>query len=383
MNRRMALAGIAILTALPLGIGAQKASSKQRVNQLKSNLNSIQRKKNDVRQKLNKTQKEVRAVKGDLNEVDARLTHVENLLEDTNDRLDKGRSEQKRLGNDLVAATNRMTVVKEQVRKRLRWMYVHGQSSFVSVLTGADNVGDIATRKFLMERIAVKDREVFDEYKTLRREIASKKQRQDRLVVEIRGLAETQRQQQGSLETVRVEKEGVLKGLRAQQSELQKMLAQFAADERQIQSQIEAFLRAQSSGGKNPGPAPKGKFFRPCNGRLSSNFGNRYHPILHVYRMHAGVDFGAPYGSAIYAANDGVVIASQQMRGFGNVVIIDHGGSISTVYGHCSRLLVKSGQRVKRGQRIANVGSTGLSTGPHLHFEVRVKGKAVNPMRYL
>ena len=109
----------------------------------------------------------------------------------------------------------------------------------------------------------------------------------------------------------------------------------------------------------------------------------RYHPILHITRLHAGCDFGAPIGATIRAVAPGEVIHASYMRGYGNVVIVDHGGGISTVYAHCSRISVSDGQRVTRGQHIANVGSTGLSTGPHLHFEVRVNGRAVNPRGYL
>jgi murein DD-endopeptidase MepM/ murein hydrolase activator NlpD len=113
---------------------------------------------------------------------------------------------------------------------------------------------------------------------------------------------------------------------------------------------------------------------------MTSGFGMRYHPILHITRLHAGVDFGAPIGTTIHAAADGVVIATRQMRSAGNVVMIDHGGGLSTVYMHCSRFLVAPGQRVSRGDPIAAVGNTGLSTGPHLHFEVRINGQPVNPL---
>ncbi|MBC8063439.1 MAG: M23 family metallopeptidase, partial [Chlorobia bacterium] len=175
----------------------------------------------------------------------------------------------------------------------------------------------------------------------------------------------------------------ILGDLRQRQAELQKILNQLDSDAAVIENQIEAYLRAQRASGRPMGPAPKGRFARPCGGRVTSSFGMRFHPILKRSRLHAGVDFGAPSGSPISAANSGTVIAAQKMRGYGNVVIIDHGGGISTTYGHCSRIFVSRGQSVKRSQRIASVGATGLATGPHLHFEVRINGKPVNPMRYL
>ena len=121
----------------------------------------------------------------------------------------------------------------------------------------------------------------------------------------------------------------------------------------------------------------------PCAGEITSSFGWRTHPILGYQRFHSGVDFGADYGTTIHAADSGTVIFSGWYGGYGNAVILDHGNGISSLYGHTSELYVSEGQTVQRGQSIAAVGSTGLSTGPHLHFEVRQDGDPVDPMAYL
>lgn len=121
----------------------------------------------------------------------------------------------------------------------------------------------------------------------------------------------------------------------------------------------------------------------PASGGITSPFGMRFHPILHRVKLHTGTDFGPGYGAPIYAAKSGTVIFAGWQTAYGNMVIIEHGGGFSTLYGHASSLSVSSGQSVRRGQHIANVGSTGFSTGPHLHFEIRINGEPVNPMRYL
>ncbi len=132
-----------------------------------------------------------------------------------------------------------------------------------------------------------------------------------------------------------------------------------------------------------PESALAGRFGRPAAGPVTSGFGMRLHPILHVVRMHWGVDFGGGFGAPVYAARAGTVVAAETLGGYGRVVIVDHGGGLSTVYGHLSSFAVAPGARVARGQRLGAIGSSGLSTGPHLHFEVHVRGRRVDPAPYL
>jgi murein DD-endopeptidase MepM/ murein hydrolase activator NlpD len=381
-NSALIFACVAVL-ALPLNLPAQSRSKPRSVRSLKGSLSEIQKRRRAVASQLSHTRRAVRKVKGDLAEVNHRIDKVQVALEETTDKLVAGRSRQKSLGERLNVSTKDLAETREKVRQRLRWYYVHGQESHLALLVGSKSTGELASWKDLMERVSAKDREVFATFKALRNEVADKKGKQDRLVVAIKGLADTQKKQESQLHSVREEKVEVLGDLRNRQAQLQKVLRQLAADEAAIESQIEAYLRAQRASGRSTGPAPKGKFTRPCSGRISSSYGMRFHPILRTRKLHAGVDFAAPSGSPIYAANSGIVVASQRMRGYGNVVIVDHGGGLTTTYAHCSRIFVGRGAKVGRGQRIASVGATGLATGPHLHFEVRINGKTVNPMRYL
>jgi murein DD-endopeptidase MepM/ murein hydrolase activator NlpD len=124
----------------------------------------------------------------------------------------------------------------------------------------------------------------------------------------------------------------------------------------------------------------RGQLSRPVNGPISSGFGMRRHPVLGYRRMHSGLDFKAGHGTPIYAATDGVIVYSGRKGGYGNFVQINHGGALATGYGHMSRIVASSGQRVRQGQIIGYVGSTGLSTGPHLHYELYRNGQAINPL---
>jgi len=136
-----------------------------------------------------------------------------------------------------------------------------------------------------------------------------------------------------------------------------------------------------------PGPAvagnPQSGFQRPVDGPITSPYGDRVHPVTGAHKFHNGMDFGAPHGAPIRAASSGKVVHSGWISGYGNTVILDHGGGVETLYAHADSLNVAVGQSVAAGERIANVGTTGLSTGPHLHFVVYENGQHVNPADYV
>jgi murein DD-endopeptidase MepM/ murein hydrolase activator NlpD len=122
---------------------------------------------------------------------------------------------------------------------------------------------------------------------------------------------------------------------------------------------------------------------RPADGPITSGYGYRVHPIFGTRRLHTGIDFGGGYGAPIFAAESGTVISAGSRGGYGNAIVIDHGGGTTTLYAHQSRFAVSGGAQVSRGQVIGYIGSTGYSTGPHLHFEVRINGATTDPAPYL
>lgn len=351
----------------------------QKVDALKNDLNSVKSRRESLKTKLDATRREVKVVRGDVREMDQQLGTLEDQLSETTSRLSDSRLEQARLARELVAAGERLKDKREQMQKRLRNLYVRGDASVISAFVGVESVGDLASRKYIVERIANKDRGLFDEVVALREGISRRKRRTDELVVGIDSLAKKQQSQQSFVQEVRDQKNTHLRDLRGQQAELERLVARLNAEERSIEAQIASY---QAGPGSQSLPAFTGRLSRPVSAPVTSKYGMRFHPILKINRLHGGVDFGARAGTPIRAAGSGIVITATYSSGYGNMVVIDHGGGISTLYAHCSSIGVIKGQKIARGQVVGAVGSTGLSTAPHLHFEVRVRGKTVNPMSY-
>lgn len=197
----------------------------------------------------------------------------------------------------------------------------------------------------------------------------------------IRSEADTHRQ---TLNAKLAESQQIIKGLEKDQAKLKAQQEQAQKDEEAARAEIAAAL--QSSGGsRSTGVYTGGTFRWPTDVTtlVTSDFSMRTHPTQGVYKQHTGIDIGAGYGTNVLAGGDGTVLKAKWNNAYGWMVVIDHGGGVTTLYGHNSKLLVSAGQKVTRGQVIAKVGSTGYSTGPHIHFEVNVNGQVVNPWNYL
>ncbi|MCC6687118.1 MAG: peptidoglycan DD-metalloendopeptidase family protein [Fimbriimonadaceae bacterium] len=365
-----------LVLSLVSGVDAQK--SKHSTKQLSSKLRNLNQKKAAIQKEISKTRRESKEVAGDIQWVDREMDRFANSIEQTQQELDQSRRAQTVLVKELGKAKLELGKKQDQLGGRLRSIYMQNSKSPVTAILSSRSLGDLASRKAVLERVAAQDRELFEEVKVKLAEVAVKKAKQDAVVKKIATLVERQRDYKAELYGAKVRKRGYLSQLYSKAESLNEQYDALDRESDSIAAQIQAYQARYSSA-----PVFRGGFIRPVAGRITSGFGNRFHPILKRSRLHAGVDFGAGTGTRIVAAGSGTVISAGYRGGYGNAVVIDHGGGVSTLYGHCSRIYVSAGQRVTRGQQIAAVGSTGLATGPHLHFEVRVNGRPVNPMSRL
>lgn len=363
--------------------GQAKTSNNTKIKQAQGKLKDIKGDKQAIQKRIGQVKEERQEVREELGWVNDRIRRINSEIKSTKDLLESRRAEQAKAKKSLLEASNKMADTRERLKNRVASIYRQGQTPAAMLLMGSSDAGALAARKAFVERIAQRDRQLFEEVKERRIAVEKRKNEVDGLVEEVRELEAKMRKEQSRLMVAQQDKQAIIKGLNQQESRLESQLDELEAESNKLAAAIASYQNASKPGGSNFVAAFRGGLIRPAAGRLSSGFGIRVHPISKRRRLHAGIDIAAPTGTPIVAAAPGVVISSGWRGGYGNAVVIDHGGGLSTLYGHCSRLLVKAGQRVTQGQRIALMGSTGYSTGPHLHFETRINGKPVNPLSRL
>lgn len=274
----------------------------------------------------------------------------------------------------ISATESEMTVLHSAVVNRAVSVYIRPKDDAFVGMIGAKDLGEASRRSSLLAQVTNKDRDVLDRLRALREDLGDEQQR----AAAARDVAAKRRQvvlaRLSELQKALKEKQRLSAALDARIKEYQAEADAVASQE----SGLTALIRShESAGAPFDGRVSGSGLAWPIRGSVTSGFGTRWG------RLHAGIDIGAHTGTPIHAAKAGSVIFAGSMSGYGNVVIIDHGGGLSTLYAHQSRLGTNDGARVDQGQVIGYVGSTGHSTGPHLHFETRVSGSPQNPIRYL
>ncbi|MCS7301605.1 MAG: peptidoglycan DD-metalloendopeptidase family protein [Fimbriimonadales bacterium] len=380
MRRGGWLTALLALALLCLPLAAQQDKAQQR-QELQTKQQSLQKQIQQIRGAIEQKRREERKVRRDLAELDGQITRVTERLHDTRRRLAAARAEQAALAQRLDALTKRLRRRESLLAQRLRAAYKYRSVSYLSLLAGARNLTELNSRSYVLRQIVKTDRALLEQVRADQQAVAQAKAEMDALVRRVAGLETDLRTQQAELTATQAEKRELLTDIARERALYERQLAELEEESRKIARRLRA-LMATPKGRARADQPWKGRFIRPVEGRITSGFGMRVHPIFKVRKMHTGIDIAAPSGTPIRAADAGVVVETGYIRGYGYTVIIDHGGGVATLYAHCSAILVAVGQEVQQGQIIARVGSTGYSTGPHLHFEVRVNGEPVNPLSY-
>ena len=363
------LSAVYLMTLAPL---AQAETLEEQRDAHIEKAEQAQKKKNEIESRIEGLSEEKRAVDEAADEATKAYKDVKKELDATEARIDENEDKLKVLNKDFV-------VKRDQLAKRVRDIYINGQINYLDVLFGAKDFQDFFTRMDLLKRVIQQDYDlvqvVFAEksaIETSQKELEKDKAAKEKLVASAADRKKEAEKKQA-----------------AKQAIIDKMETDRATQERIINEnlaaskEVEQMIRNSRYQPASPALSGGGALNWPLGGPITSPFGWRVHPITGASRFHSGIDIGGDYGDTIHAAGAGIVSYAGWISGYGYAVIIDHGGGISTLYGHNQALLVSEGQSVSQGQAIAECGSTGNSTGPHCHFEVRVDGEPVDPMGYL
>ena len=345
----------------------QQQELQNQINEATGQLEDVQ---DDLTENLQQVQK-----------LDERIANSQSELDELNTQITELQTSIDEVGERLKEAEDRYNRQQEILETRLVAMYESGETNYLDVILSSRSISDFLSNYFLITELAGYETDLLNDMEEQKNEIDKEK----------RNLDDTQQQ----LATIKANQTKTAKVLENTKSVRQNFINKLTDEEKNIQAQIDEYNRqfeeinneilalalegldTQYIGGVFAWPVPGYT-------RITSKYGMRTHPITGVYKLHTGVDIGAPMGASFVAANDGIVVKAGYNGAYGNMVIIDHGGGVQTLYAHGSEIMVNVGDVVKKGETVVlKVGSTGYSTGAHAHFEVRINGKVTDPMPYI
>ncbi len=357
-------------------------SNAQSVESMQKELDELAKKKEQLEKELNviaqKKEKELEKkelIDEQINATRSEINVLNNVLSSLDSQLDSAEAE-------LNEASALLDEKLELSKDRIRSAYEQGEASYLEIIFEAQSIYDFISKIEIVSQIAENDRNIINQVIESKNTIEAKKKEIEQNKIENEKAAAQLKSKQSTLSKKQADSDKLIDEMNSDAAATKRAVLAAEEAEAQLQREIMASLSSSDSA-----VVDSGEFRWPLNSRfnnITSVFGYRTHPVTGVYKLHTGVDIASSgiNGTSIYAAKGGTVIKAGYNRGYGNYIVIDHGGGYATLYGHASSLLVTVGQVVSKGDTIARVGSSGYSTGPHLHFEVIKNGEYTNPLGY-
>ena len=396
--RRIRILAAACVVAAGLAAGPTAYATSQGLKDAKDQVSTLEQEKKKTEDALKQleglkadTEKYVRQLDGNLNALAGELSQLEEQIAQKEAEIAQAQTE-------LEAAMETEQNQYESMKLRIKYMYERGDTSYLDLILQSKSISQMLNRAEYVSKITEYDRDMLVKYGETKDAVAKREAELEQEHVDLVALQDTTKAKQASVKQLLDDKEAELTSYNAKISTTQEQIAGYEADikaqedkMRQIEAEMkrreeEAKKKAQQAGQTYTVTDLGNISFKwpcPSSSRITANFWDRESPTEGASSNHKGMDIGASTGADIIAAADGEVVIATYSYSAGNYIMIDHGGGVSTVYMHCSQLLVSKGAKVTQGQVIAKVGSTGYSTGPHLHFGIRSGGTYVNPRKYV
>ena len=376
-----------IMMATPYWYQAQDEDLTNQLSNIQQQMTNEANKKSEAEKTIGTVYEQLHAIQRDLDTATAELKQVQA----ERIQLDKDITKTE---EELKEAQARLQSREKVFYKRVRDIYINGRLSYLDVVVGSKDFSDFANRMEMLKRILQSDMDLINTIKTEREDIASKKAKLEEDRAKVLELEKVAQEKQNLINQKKAERQAVLERAMNDRDTAERAYNELMASSASITAMLQqraaeraaAAAAAASQGGGGGGATwvqGSGQLAAPVVAPITSDFGWRIHPIYGTRRLHAGTDFGVDEGTPVHAADGGVVVEAGWVSGYGYTVIIDHGNGMSTLYAHNSEVAVSPGQTVSKGQVVSYSGNTGGSTGPHLHFEVRINGEPTDPMGYL
>lgn len=332
----------------------------------------------EKREQLSDLEKEKAAAEQEKENLSQELEEIVADMAEIKEQIEAKEAELEKKEEELIQAQIDENDQYESMKKRIKYMYENGSGQFIEVLFEAKNITDFLNKAEYISTISDYDRDMLKEFQDVVAEVEAQEQQLQKEYDEIEVMQNELIEKQETVETLISEKDSEIDEMSEELQELKEAVATAERKQRERASSYSNSAGASVVSGN-------GMFTHPCPGytRISSYFGWREQPLPGASTNHKGMDFAAPTGTPIYAAAAGTVTSAGYSGNAGNLIIINHGNGLQTYYMHCHKIYVRAGQTVSKGQNIAIVGTTGNSTGPHLHFQVMSGGTPVNPQNYL
>lgn len=351
---------------------------------------TLEEQKKENQEKQEEAQKELQYVKEELSEAIVKIQELDDKIRKAESEIQSMDGQLSELEEKVKSTQEKLEVVEENYEKnktlmeeRLVVMYECGDISYLDLLLQSSNLVEFLSNYYIIEEIISSDNELLESIEKEKNEIETTKNQLEEEKAKLKLLKVKKEQTRIIMQNNKTIQQNEIDKLSESEKELQQKIQEFKNEEARIENLIKLasndfVYNGEFTGGVMAWPIAKSGTY------ITSNYGSREHPIQGVTRFHSGIDIGnAGFGASVIAAADGIVSMASYYGGYGNCVMINHGNGISTLYGHGQKILVTAGTQVKKGDLIMEVGSTGVSTGPHLHFEVRINGSTVNPLPYV